>query len=324
MRLIHQIFFGIVLSLSSSCSGQERGNERIYFDSEMENKRVPSFEIFSMNPNGSDVEQHTFDAVPRRANSSPKFSPDGKQVIFGTYKYGGYKIAIANNDFSQQRKFSKGPHYTYVGSWSPDGKKVAYNKVDTKSAPYFQGDFEIFIMAVDGSSDINISNTKGSDFGPQWSNDGKKILFGSDRLGNSDIYIMDADGRNVKNLTKTPDIDEFGFSWSPDGSKIAFHVLHHSAKRKYIDLYTMNLDGSQRRNLTSNQAHKRNLFVPYYQGAPPIFYGSSWSQDGKRIAFSSKRNSDTFQIFTIGSDGEGLKQLTNNGVNNVFPTWHVD
>ncbi|WP_223826579.1 hypothetical protein [Flagellimonas sp. S3867] len=308
----------------SSCVGQQRKSERIYFDSEMGSKKIPSFEIFSVNPDGSELRQHTFDAVPRRANSSPKFSPDGKQVIFGTYKYGGYKIAIANSDFTQQRRFTKGPHYTYVGSWSPNGKKVAYNKVDTKGAPYFQGDFEIFLMDIEQSTDVNISNTKGSDFGPQWSQDGKKILFGSDRTGNSDIYIMDANGQNVKNITNTPKIDEFGFSWSPDNSKIAFHVIHRDAKKKYIDLYTMNINGSQRTNLTQNQTSKKNLFVPYYDGAPPIFYGSSWSADGTKIAFSSKRNSNNFQIFVVRANGTEQEQLTHNQANNVFPLWHVE
>nr|WP_298926522.1 hypothetical protein [uncultured Allomuricauda sp.] len=314
----------IALLFSFSSSGQHQERERIYFDSEIGNKNVASFEIFSVYPDGNGLKQHTFDAVPRRANSSPKFSPDGRHVIFGTYKYGGYKIAIANSDFTQQRKFTIGPHYTYVGSWSPDSKKVAYNKVDTKKAPYFQGDFEIFVMDLERSTDENISNTKGSDFGPQWSSDGKKILFGSDRSGNSDLYIMDGDGKNIKNITNTPKIDEFGFSWSQKGDKIAFHVIHRNAKSKYIDLYTMNTDGTQRKNLTNNQSAKRNPFVPYYDGAPPIFYGSSWSKDGKRIAFSSKRNSSNFQIFIIESNGERLEQLTHNTVNNVFPSWYTE
>ncbi|PWL39404.1 hypothetical protein DKG77_00770 [Flagellimonas aquimarina] len=322
--IVSLLFLVCALLLSSSSAGQSQNRERIFFDSEMDQKNIPSFEIFSVYPNGTGLRQHTFDAVPRRANSSPRFSPDGKHVIFGTYKYGGYKIAIANSDFTKQRKFTKGPHYTYVGSWSPNGKKVAYNKVDTERAPYFQGDFEIFVMNLDQSHDVNISNTKGSDFGPQWLPDGKKILFGSDRSGNSDIYIMDEDGENVKNITNTPEIDEFGFSLSPDGSKIAFHLIHREAKKKYIDLYTMNTDGTQRKNLTKNQVTQQNLFVPYYDGAPPIFYGSSWSIDGKKIAFSSKRNSSNFQIFTIRSNGQELKQLTHNNVNNVFPFWVIE
>ncbi|MCL6266936.1 hypothetical protein [Flagellimonas myxillae] len=314
--------YTIFLMCVSFCFGQQKQAERIYFDSEMESKSIPSFEIFSMNPEGKEIRQHTFDAVPRRANTSPKFSPDGEHVIFGTYKYGGYKVAIAKSDFSQQRKFTKGPHYTYVGSWSPDGKKVAYNKVDTKNAPYYQGDFEIFVTELDGTSDINLSNTKGSDFGPIWSPDGRKIFFGSDRSGNSDIYEMDADGKNVKNLTNTMDVDEFGFSLSPDGSMIAFHAIPKKGQKRYIDLYTMSSDGSGRKNLTHNQNAKRNLFVPYYEGAPPIFYGTSWSSDGKTIAFSSKRNSPNFQVFTIGLNGQELKQLTHNKGNNVFPVWH--
>ena len=321
---LHAIQLFLMLFAMASCTAQSKKQERIYFDSEAKNKRYPTFEIFSMDPDGSNWKQHTFDAVLRRANTSPKFSPDGKKVIFGTYKYGGYKIAIADSDFTNQEKFSKGPHYSYVGSWSPDGTKVLYNKVDTEKGPYFQGDFEIFMMDLNTGSDTNVSRTKGADSGPTWSPDGSKILFGSDRSGNSDIYTMNERGQAVINLTNTPNQDEFGFSWSPDGSKIAFYVLERKSNKKYIDLYIMNSDGTGRKNLTNNQSAKRNLFVPYYEGAPPIFYGTSWSPDGERIAFSSKRNSKKFQIFTIHQNGGNLKQLTNNEANNVFPNWHLE
>ncbi|RKN83429.1 hypothetical protein D7Z94_06300 [Ulvibacterium marinum] len=313
--------FLLLLIVNGACNGQSSSGERIIFDSQL-NSRNQSFELFSISPDGSDLKQHTFDAVPRRANTSGQLSPDGKHVIFGTYKYGGYKIAIAKSDFSSQRKLTKGPHYTYVGSWSPDSKQIVYSKVDTKSAPYFQGDLEIFVMHIDGTRDVNISNTKGADSGAKWSPSGERILFSSDRTGNSDIYSMDVDGKNLKNLTHTPNIDEFGPSWSPNSKQIAFHTMKRNTGSQYIDLCVMDTDGSNKRNLTNNHTAKRNAFVPYYDGASPIFYQTTWSPNGKEIAFSSKRNSENFEIFIISANGKNLRQLTTNGTNNVFPFWY--
>jgi Tol biopolymer transport system component len=315
------VIFLLLFMVNSSCNGQSSSGERIIFDSQI-NSTNYSFELFSISPDGSDLKQHTFDAVPRRANTSGQFSPDGKYVIFGTYKYGGYKVAIAKSDFSGQRKLTKGPHYTYVGSWSPDSEQIVYSKVDTKSAPYFQGDLEVFVMRIDGTRDTNISNTSGADSSPKWSPNGERILFSSDRTGNSDIYSMDVDGENLKNLTHTPDIDEFGPSWSPDSKQIAFYTMKKNRGDQYIDLCIMNTDGGSKRNLTNNHTTKRNVFVPYYDGAPPIFYQTTWSPDGKEIAFSSKRNSENFEIFIISANGKNLRQLTKNGTNNVFPFWY--
>ena len=64
-------------------------------------------------------------------------------------------------------------------------------------------------------------NIQDDDWTPGWSPDGKKITFVSDREGNDDIYVMDADGTNIVNITKHED-DDWTPDWSPDGSKDCF------------------------------------------------------------------------------------------------------
>jgi len=76
-----------------------------------------------------------------------------------------------------------------------------------------------------------------------------KVAFVSDRDGNLEIYVMDADGSNQINLSNNSAIDSFP-SWSPDGSKIAFQ----SNRDGNWEIYVMDADGSNQINLTNNRA----------------------------------------------------------------------
>ena len=103
-----------------------------------------------------------------------------------------------------------------------------------------------------------------------WAQMSKKaqIAFTSSRDGNLEIYVMEADGRNVRNLTNHHSWDAWP-TWSPDGQRIVF-----ASKRNGIlaDLYVMDADGKNTRQLTN---------FPGDVGEP------AWSPDGQKIAFSS-------------------------------------
>ncbi len=76
-----------------------------------------------------------------------------------------------------------------------------------------------------------------------------KIAFGSDRDGNWEIYVMDADGSNATNLTNNSALDGYPV-WSPDGTKIVFL----SDRDDNVEIYVMDADGSNPTNLTNNPA----------------------------------------------------------------------
>ena len=96
-----------------------------------------------------------------------------------------------------------------------------------------------------------------------------KIAFSSERDGNGEIYVMDADGSNPTNLTNNGATDG-GPAWSPDGGKIAFT----SERDGNYEIYVMDADGSNPTNLTNNSA---------WDSEP------AWSPDGSKIAFESYR-----------------------------------
>jgi TolB protein len=135
---------------------------------------------------------------------------------------------------------------------SPDGSPIAYRKL---------GDGRIISMAADGSGATPLTDGPG-DAEPEWSPDGKRIVFSSEHDGDREIHVMAADGSDVTQLTDPPDFDGQP-TWSLDGTMIAF-ATNRVASR---DVYLMKADGSttqsssrHRRSVpTSNRSEKRSL-----------------------------------------------------------------
>ena len=152
------------------------------------------------------------------------------------------------------------------GSWSPDGKKIAFNSDrDTN--------MNIWIYSMDDSSIRQLTKGPGGDYQATWSPDGNAITFFSSRSGNSDIWKMDSNGKGLTQLTKSDSIEINPF-FSPDGTKIAFQ----SDLGGRFELWVMNADGSDPRRITNTGS--RGHFM-------------RWSHDGEFIFFrsSSGKNS---------------------------------
>ncbi|MBI3854845.1 MAG: PD40 domain-containing protein [Planctomycetes bacterium] len=94
-----------------------------------------------------------------------------------------------------------------------------------------------------------------------------KIVTEGNRDGNWELWLMNADGSNVVNLTKTPDVDELYPKVSPDGTKIVFCADEGKGEEKVRNLYVMDLDGGKRVKIADNSREP------------------CWSGDGKKIAF---------------------------------------
>jgi TolB protein len=132
-----------------------------------------------------------------------------------------------------------------------------------------------------------------------------KIAFISLRDGNPEIYVMNADGSQQKNLTNNPAYDDHP-SWSPDGTKIAFTASRDGNGN--LDICVMNADGSEQKNLTNDPAYDDHPF---------------WSPDGKRIAFRSFRDGNR-EIHVMNADGSERKRLTKDPAEDAIPSWSPD
>ena len=177
----------------------------------------------------------------------------------------------------------------------------------------------------------------------------------SDRDGNREIYVMNADGSGVQRLTNEPHDDRYP-SWSPDGSKILFV----SNRDGDSEIFVMNTDGSNPTQLTNNAAGDdqprfssdgtKIAFTSNRDDAAPSSPSSAWeiysinadgsaatrlttdqglsewpmySKDGSKIVFDGARVGNE-QIFVMNADGSGITRLTNDLMSDFLPAWSPD
>jgi serine/threonine protein kinase len=132
---------------------------------------------------------------------------------------------------------------------------------------------------------------------------GSQIAFDSERSGNLDIYIMNVDGSNFRQLTGSSGAER-GPAWSPDGTQIAFYGA--ASKNGSYDIYVINTDGTGLRNLTNS---------PNADDKYP-----TWSPDGTQLAFHSNADGD-YDLYIINTDGTGQRNLTNDSADDLGPDW---
>jgi len=213
---------------------------------------------------------------------------------------------------------------------------------------------EILLMNADGSGIVCVTKMRGQDNDPNWSADGQKIVFVSDRNGGSEIFLMNPDGSDQQQITFT-DANEFYPAFSPDGEYIVYASeisgIHH--------LETMELDTGAVSRIEFNNMKSYNCVYPewspdgdwlvfscfgedlkagIYKSHPdgsdlqllqagPLHH-PVWSPDGKLIAFDGEPAGCKFEIYVMKSDGSGMRQITEHpegcGGFNKHPAWSPD
>jgi len=192
-------------------------------------------------------------------------------IVFESKRAHNYDIYLLDLASGEEKRLTDHPAYDGEPSWSPDGQQIVF----VSNRDWNQ---EIYVMDRDGRNQRNLTNSQakpggevwtGIDCEPCWSPDGTRIAFRSIRDGGSEIYVMNSDGTNQRNLTNSPTMD-IEPTWSPDGSRIAF-TSHRDAGK---GIYVMNADGADVRLLSKD---------------PDADRYPAWSPDGRKIAFVSYR-----------------------------------
>jgi len=258
-------------------------------------------------------------------------------IAYTSYETGNPEIYLRSLDGQNKIRITDYELRDGYSSFSPDGEKIAFYVYHDNGKTWC-----IYTMDWNGNNRKQLTYKKGvQDSAPQWSLNGKKIIFSRSEGGLYKVMVMNADGSNLRQfdfpfaLHPSYTNDQrilFSTHWedkgeiciadttgknivqltkndkadghpnlSLDGKKIVFYSERDGDK----EIYTMNIDGTNQKRLTFNKASE---------------WSPVWSPDGSKIAFISDRKGK-YDIFIINSDGTGLKNITNSNWADTSPAW---
>lgn len=220
---------------------------------------------------------------------SPRFSPDGRTVLFTSFASGMPQIMAVDVETVTARALTQDPRtMSFAPRYSPDGRWIAFSRETA-------GNTDIWMMEV-GNPSFSKPLTRGPsiDTAPSWSPDGRQIVFESDRSGTSQLYVMRADGSDPVRISFGDGGGSYGEpSWSPRGDRIAF--TRQTAQGSVIGI--MRPDGSDERLLTEG----------------PGDAGPSWAPNGRVLIFTRQGGEDeAAHLHSVDITGRNMRPVALN------------
>jgi Tol biopolymer transport system component len=278
---------------------------------------------------------------PPAFDVSPAFAPDGQALAYasceGVEEVPVCDVHVLSLDSELRpkeaaRSLTRQRLWNWGVTWTHDGLSIVYGagyiwrvRADGGAPPermeLVQGSFpsiasgrdrlafvrsdwepDIYRLEPDGSSTLLVESTF-SDFHPQYSPDGQRIAFSSNRTGDTmEIWLAEADGSSPTRLTRGPGRWQGSPRWSPDGRSIAFDS---QAESGHADIWSIGVDGSGLRQVTRD---------------PSDDIQPSWSRDGLFVYFTSNRTSRN-EVWRIAARGDAEEQITSEGGGGGFESF---
>lgn len=171
----------------------------------------PAGEVWSVRLDGTDARQLV--DTPGFDERYPVSSPDGTRLAFTSNRDGQYELYVSAADGSAPVRLTTDPGYDSAPTWSPDGRRFAFERGDELDADTTK---DIWTMAADGSGQTRLTPDDAFvDEGPAFSPDGEQIAFTSSRDGNYEPYRMNADGSGAAPVVVRPATKEESLDWQP-------------------------------------------------------------------------------------------------------------
>jgi dipeptidyl aminopeptidase/acylaminoacyl peptidase len=219
-------------------------------------------------------------------DDNPAWSPDGKRIAFdrGTSKESGHEIWLIDANGANLSKLTTESKLATDPSWSPDGTHLVY-QVGSK----------LVTIATDGTERTEL--VLGA--APDWAPDGSRITFQRSVNGLTDIFLVNPDGTELHNITKTIDAEEHTPGWSPDAKTIVFQRSGGDS-----DIWAMRRDGTFQILLS------QDFSTPGEDVSP------SFSPDGTHVLFARDQ-----RISTTSASGTDLVQVSGTAPGTLATAW---
>lgn len=297
----------IYISTFLICISLTAQEGKIYFTSgKAENRRQKNIGVIK--PDGTAYNEVTFTASSR-SEYQPHVSDNGEKMTFNTYRYGGWKIAIANSDGSKVKKLTKSNNYEYDASWSPDGKIVL---VGFPSGNF--GKRQIYLVDPKTGSKELLTDGKDAHYSPSFLN-ANEIVFSINMDGYYGIYTMDIESKKKVKLVDSPDYHEVAPKISPDGKSLAYHRVNDNRE---IELVIYDIEPKTQQVIYSGWEGKEKLSSM----ETPLFpFTIGWSPNSNQLVFTSMFDSENYELIRIDKDGSNRKRLTFNPWSDIQPHW---
>ncbi len=262
--------------------------------------RDGNFEIYTMDPDGSDKVRITHDPS---GDHLPRWIAGGARLAFLSQRdseegdWDRFEIDADGTDleriFMKERLLAKDAGM--FPEIHPSGSYLVY-------AAERDGEQDLYLSRYDGGGEQVLAPAPGLDSRPRWSPDGSRVLFLSERDGNPEIYTVGANGRDLRRLTSNEANDRYAH-WSPDGSQIVFASDRDTPGA--LELYLMSAEGSDVRRLTDNSVE---------DGEP------SWSPDGRFLAFRSDAPGNS-EVCVLEIETGEITNLSDSPAYDAEPAW---
>lgn len=234
----------------------------------------------------------TFD---RQEAGSRVWTPDGKEIVFVSTRLGSrttlWRVPV--------KSLGADPEPVRLEAV---GERVSFPAISARAhrLAFIHQNFNTNIWKLPlganggrGGAPSMLIGSQRNEYDPDYSEDGTKVVFLSDRTGNKEVWSSDASGSNLVQLTDFKTSAAGCPRWAPDGNKIVFHARIEGKTK----ICVMNVSGGRMDCLTSGQS----------EDSFP-----SWSHDGHWIFYASNRGGD-MQVWKMRSDGSDAKQITRQG-----------